>query len=480
MLSSLAALAHSFCQCKRLKLKCDRRTPCGSCTKRGTVSRCIYSPAAAEKVDLHSLNNRLIQVEAILAMVTAGQTPPPFQSSYPLAQVALPQSHSGTKLKSGHATVTSPPSISVRFNDLATIWLCHSQLDSYGSAEQTGQGFEIATDIVPGTFVKVEVPPTDTLPPPPTHLQRDHDHPSKSYRSLASLQFDLPPLYAYYPSATFPPSQSSTVVQLQQTQSSHYSSSSTQNSPHHAGPSTGFPPTPPPSQSLPKPAASNTLFSFLPVPATRIKLLNRARIAHPHIALVTPWNRLVALADPSSKDEKGKRTALANAVFFNANRTESPANIRAQVPSSFMASKISALPIFISLCYALALGVLETDESPPVDPAFLHALAGQALGLWEEFRTSDTMEGRDEIRERESKGRKKGGQSRDELDYVVACLLQVKYLMRLGSSSQGGVTSTLETVFPLVCLYFYSRSSLQLSFLDRKTSESGTQSRPRS
>ncbi|KAJ7220449.1 hypothetical protein B0H12DRAFT_1031643, partial [Mycena haematopus] len=50
-------------ECKRLKLKCDRRTPCGSCLKRDTVVRCIYSPAAAEKVDLHSLNNRLIQVE---------------------------------------------------------------------------------------------------------------------------------------------------------------------------------------------------------------------------------------------------------------------------------------------------------------------------------------------------------------------------------------------------------------------------------
>ncbi|KAJ7031583.1 hypothetical protein C8F04DRAFT_960117, partial [Mycena alexandri] len=50
-------------ECKRLKLKCDRRTPCGSCDKRGTVVRCVYSPAAAEKVDLHSLNNRLIQVE---------------------------------------------------------------------------------------------------------------------------------------------------------------------------------------------------------------------------------------------------------------------------------------------------------------------------------------------------------------------------------------------------------------------------------
>ncbi|KAF7319366.1 Fungal specific transcription [Mycena chlorophos] len=54
-------------ECKRLKLKCDRRTPCGSCVKRDTVARCVYSPAAAEKVDLHSLNNRLIQVEQLLA-----------------------------------------------------------------------------------------------------------------------------------------------------------------------------------------------------------------------------------------------------------------------------------------------------------------------------------------------------------------------------------------------------------------------------
>ena len=175
----------------------------------------------------------------------------------------------------------------------------------------------------------------------------------------------------------------------------------------------------------------------------------------------------MALADPSSKDEKAKRTALANAVFFNASRTvESSANIRAQVLSPFIASKTSALPTFISLCYALALGALETDESPPVDPAFLHALAGQALGVWEEFWTSDTINGLDEMRERESKRKKRGGQSRDELDYLVACLLQVKYMMRLGSSAtgQGGVTSALETVFPLVCLYFHSRSSLQWSF----------------
>ncbi|KDQ56668.1 hypothetical protein JAAARDRAFT_132180, partial [Jaapia argillacea MUCL 33604] len=50
--------------CKRLKLKCDRRTPCGSCAKRNTVERCIYSAAASEKVDVQSLHNRVCTIEA--------------------------------------------------------------------------------------------------------------------------------------------------------------------------------------------------------------------------------------------------------------------------------------------------------------------------------------------------------------------------------------------------------------------------------
>lgn len=37
-------------QCKRLKLKCDRKMPCGSCVKREATSKCQYSAAAAEKV----------------------------------------------------------------------------------------------------------------------------------------------------------------------------------------------------------------------------------------------------------------------------------------------------------------------------------------------------------------------------------------------------------------------------------------------
>ncbi|KAF8510904.1 hypothetical protein JB92DRAFT_2644444, partial [Gautieria morchelliformis] len=59
--------------CKRLKLKCDRRTPCSSCLKRDTVPRCTYTAAAAEKIDVQSLHNRVLILEAQLSQFTAGR-----------------------------------------------------------------------------------------------------------------------------------------------------------------------------------------------------------------------------------------------------------------------------------------------------------------------------------------------------------------------------------------------------------------------
>ncbi|KAI0772944.1 hypothetical protein BD413DRAFT_443613, partial [Trametes elegans] len=60
--------------CKRLKLKCDRRTPCSSCLKRDTVTRCVYSQAAAEKVDVQTLHNRIIAIEGILQELQASSS----------------------------------------------------------------------------------------------------------------------------------------------------------------------------------------------------------------------------------------------------------------------------------------------------------------------------------------------------------------------------------------------------------------------
>ncbi|TDL22585.1 hypothetical protein BD410DRAFT_208903 [Rickenella mellea] len=37
-------------ECGRLKLRCDRRSPCGACVKRGVTDRCKYPPNASEKM----------------------------------------------------------------------------------------------------------------------------------------------------------------------------------------------------------------------------------------------------------------------------------------------------------------------------------------------------------------------------------------------------------------------------------------------
>lgn len=97
-------------ECKRLKLKCDRRAPCGSCTKRDTVARCIYSPAAAEKVDLHSLNNRLIAVESQLAQISAPGVRFPSSSSM------------STTLQLPIHTVSSYNPHEATMDDITAIW----------------------------------------------------------------------------------------------------------------------------------------------------------------------------------------------------------------------------------------------------------------------------------------------------------------------------------------------------------------------
>ncbi|KAL1698989.1 hypothetical protein EV121DRAFT_296618 [Schizophyllum commune] len=90
-------------ECKRLKLKCDRKMPCGSCVKREATSKCQYSAAAAEKVDLQSLNNRLVQLEQFISMSSGGQ----FSSTYPLAQVTGGASYAPHSCSHGPAPASS-------------------------------------------------------------------------------------------------------------------------------------------------------------------------------------------------------------------------------------------------------------------------------------------------------------------------------------------------------------------------------------
>ncbi|KAH7883073.1 hypothetical protein F5I97DRAFT_1901712 [Phlebopus sp. FC_14] len=184
-------------ECKRLKLKCDRRTPCGSCTKRDTVARCVYSPAAAEKVDLHSLNNRLIQVESQLAQFTA----PGARSHNFYPNAPGPSHHPDRALL---VVGQSGSSLAISLDDITTIWL--KELD-------------VGKDILPiqSPSVQSSCPSRSVashvkLEPSPVML------PTQDPKSGHDLPVHLlvPPLSAYYtspsPSANEEPSVTSRLL----------------------------------------------------------------------------------------------------------------------------------------------------------------------------------------------------------------------------------------------------------------------------
>ncbi|KAG6336657.1 hypothetical protein ID866_2438 [Astraeus odoratus] len=189
-------------ECKRLKLKCDRRTPCGSCTKRDTVARCVYSAAAAEKVDLHSLNNRLSLVESQIAQFTTpGARPHPYhpKASYSPAHVDR------TVLVVGK----SGSSLSISLDDITSIWLdeldlgkdvlpvqelqSQSSCPAYASPSQVKQ--ESLTVALPGQEPTsgLELPIPLLLPPISAYFSSPspapHDAPCVTARLMAHLPF---------------------------------------------------------------------------------------------------------------------------------------------------------------------------------------------------------------------------------------------------------------------------------------------------
>ncbi|KAF9788065.1 fungal-specific transcription factor domain-containing protein [Thelephora terrestris] len=97
-------------ECKRLKLRCDRRAPCGSCLKRDTLDRCKYSQAAAEKIDLQSVHNRVVTLEAQMAVLNSTATQKP--NALSLDRTLLAVGNSGS-------------SLAVSLDDIASIWLSH-------------------------------------------------------------------------------------------------------------------------------------------------------------------------------------------------------------------------------------------------------------------------------------------------------------------------------------------------------------------
>ncbi|KJA25345.1 hypothetical protein HYPSUDRAFT_85475 [Hypholoma sublateritium FD-334 SS-4] len=282
-------------ECKRLKLKCDRRTPCGSCTKRDTVARCTYSPAAAEKVDLHSLNNRLIQVEHAMALITAGQNLPAFQSSYPLAfptgtsnaqppvfSSAFVSNSPGSHQHQHHhhyavpsAHISAHNSFSPSTSDLSSIWLQDLDLSipsaTGSSSTQRPRSFSNAEN---AGLIKLEPSPIDielsqpqtntsvgddlgqpSRAPSPLKRMRNERHQQQQQRSSAQLL--LPALSIYYPLPSIPPPGTS--------------ASSSSSAPFPLHPSSASPSSTPPSTSPPSSSVNNgySSSSHLPAPCTK-------------------------------------------------------------------------------------------------------------------------------------------------------------------------------------------------------------------
>ncbi|KAG6835725.1 hypothetical protein H0H93_015305 [Arthromyces matolae] len=391
-------------ECKRLKLKCDRRAPCGSCTKRDTVPRCVYSPAAAEKVDLHSVNNRLVHVEQTLSLITAGKTPPPFQSTYPFAQVSSPISQPATGPRSSHAVNDTTSPISIAMHDLVNIWLAHCQLDVFTSGPQASITSETSPD---GPQIKLEPTPVELLQRSRTEDTIIIDEEVQLINAATNRQ-SLPPLHLYHLNA--------------RNQSNPY--------PSDAGSAS--------SSSHVSPSATTAICHYLPPPATCTQLLCKARSTTPYLSLLLPWARVAELANPA---EMKRQRALAQTIFNGVARKE---------PSPSADRSTNSLPLFVCLSYVLALGALEPESN--VDHSFLYGLAGQALNVWEEYRTSP------DAQEAENHSASANGLSdpshakqierdKNDLDHVVALLLQIKYLLRVGPATSAKYLS--ETVFPM-------------------------------
>ncbi|KAL5503973.1 hypothetical protein ACEPAH_8045 [Sanghuangporus vaninii] len=122
-------------ECKRLKLKCDRHTPCGSCTKRDTVAKCIYSQAAAEKVDVQSLNIRLQAVEGKLSGMSLPSDPASSSGSglshaqkkpsLPGLAAHLPASTAPAQQRAFLAAGAHGSSVAVNLEGVAGLWVDH-------------------------------------------------------------------------------------------------------------------------------------------------------------------------------------------------------------------------------------------------------------------------------------------------------------------------------------------------------------------
>ncbi|EMD31709.1 hypothetical protein CERSUDRAFT_69197 [Gelatoporia subvermispora B] len=383
--------------CKRLKLNCDRRTPCGSCLKRDSTARCIYSAAAAEKVDVQSLRNRLMNVEGTLEQLTTGS---PAQFKAPFG-VQPESAGAGAPAFAIHFAGTSAPpldrallatgaagsSVVISLEDVASIWL--------GELEELG--------IDPR--MRVVDPITSTNPA--ASGGRQHTAGSGRVKKEPSPGALPPASPAGATSAPYTAAQFVPPVPIE----AFYARE-------------GSPPqvTPALLARLPSPSARPRLLSAL---ADTMLLHPCFNVRHfvQRVEAMFAWGESAGDAPiPASQAElqaRGKpyMAELARDIFGSGAATKKGAQ-RAQAQAQIPGGPHPTLSFFAVASAAFALGALGA-EGAEADPAALHALSEQALGVFEKTAPYD-------------------------LDAVVAMLLQVLYLLH------DGRTCVAQGVFPLV------------------------------
>ncbi|KAI0942812.1 hypothetical protein AcV7_002119 [Taiwanofungus camphoratus] len=382
-------------ECKRLKLKCDRRTPCSSCLKRDTVQRCVYSQAAAEKIDVQSLHNRIIVLETAIAQLTSASPSatissvlsslPPFKAPFTSSSMSLPnivgaRGHSAGS--AGYNMLGSMPSndrallaigasgssVVISLEDVASIWL--GELDDFN--HHTGPSTNPDTSASPtrqSGAARVKLEPTPVLMPPASPLystSRSSVHTGRAH----SAAFVPPiPYEAFMPLPSAP-------------------------STHVSTPANPYPPPPPQTNLTEPPQVTPALLTHLPPANVRgryMKALRETMLLHPCFNVQHFEKRVEAMigwgsagmsapgssfdfSDPSaipaaggvSGSGSGSRSMeeLARDLFFgtpaaNGKSAKAKANGkeqgRTQQPSG---SPKPTLSFFAATCAAFALGGL--------------------------------------------------------------------------------------------------------------------------
>ena len=409
-------------------------------SRRESVCKSVFVSNTADLAnsDLHSLNNRLIQVESTLAIITAGQAAPAFQSSYPFSHpssssscahplpASFPHSTGGSHHHHHHHNAAPYSSendtLALSAEDLTSIWLEDLDL-GVSASSQVPQSHTQNSG-----FIKLEPSPTEMELTQPHHgmIALDTSSAQRSVQPSRSSspfkpdahqqqQFFLPPLSIYHSAPAIVPSSPSVMS------SPSYPQSST--------PAYTFPQ----SSQYTHPQITSALLSQLPSFSHCTKLLRNAEEVFsmrpiPFNTTKGGWKAfkrkcLAVLSGPlASQHERDaarqqREARKAKAIYFHGGQAP-PGDDMDGIGGVWNkdGGGETSLSFFGCMCAVLAVGAHaalpgRNGENSANTPAFLYALSQQALGVWETHAASAGVE------------------EPERMDFLLASLVSTVYVL---------------------------------------------------